>query len=116
MSLEQIIFDLTQAIERNSDIMERIEKRGLASSVTQVGMAGVSEAPSILATGHEPTALPPVTYEDVKRVTIEVSKKDKSRAVDALARFSVTTAKALKEEQWNAYVEYMQDVLNSELS
>lgn len=57
----------------------------------------------------------PVTYEDVKRITIAVSAKDKPKAVAALARFGVTSAKGLKEGQWGEYVAYMQKVAAGEV-
>lgn len=52
-----------------------------------------------------------VTYDDVKNVTIAVSKIDKAKAVAGLARFGVTTAKALNESQWLDYVIYMEKVV-----
>lgn len=56
-----------------------------------------------------------VTYEDVKRITIAVSAKDKPKAVAALARFGVTSAKGLQEGQWGEYVAYMQKVVSGEV-
>ena len=56
-----------------------------------------------------------VGYDDVKRITIAVSAKDKAKAVAALARFGVTSAKGLKEDQWGEYVAYMQKVASGEV-
>ena len=56
-----------------------------------------------------------VTYDDVKNVTIAVSKIDKAKAVAGLARFGVATAKALEEKQWLEYVEYMERVAKGEV-
>ena len=56
-----------------------------------------------------------VTYDDVKNVTIAVSKIDKAKAVAGLARFGVTTAKALNETQWLDYVVYMEKVQSGKL-
>lgn len=56
-----------------------------------------------------------VTYDDVKNVTIAVSKIDKAKAVAGLARFGVATAKALNEGQWLDYVIYMEKVAAGEI-
>ena len=56
-----------------------------------------------------------VTYDDVKNVTIAVSKIDKAKAVAGLARFGVQTAKALNENQWLDYVTYMERVAKGEI-
>jgi hypothetical protein len=57
----------------------------------------------------------PVTYDDVKRITIKVSAASRDRAKAALSRFGVASAKALKEEQWTEYVKYMTRVANGEV-
>jgi hypothetical protein len=62
-----------------------------------------------------PSSQASVTYDDVKNVTIAVSKMDKSKAVAGLARFGVTTAKALNESQWSDYVAYMKRVAAGEV-
>ena len=56
-----------------------------------------------------------VTYDDVKNVTIAVSKIDKAKAVAGLARFGVQTAKSLTEDQWLDYVVYMGKVAAGEI-
>ena len=57
----------------------------------------------------------PVTYDDVKRITIKVSEASRDKAKAALSRFGVASAKALKEEQWAEYVKYMTRVANGEV-
>ena len=56
------------------------------------------------------TESPAVSYDDVKAVTIAVSKIDKAKAVAGLARFGAKNAKELTEEQWSDYVAYMKRV------
>jgi len=56
-----------------------------------------------------------VTYDDVKAVTIAVSKIDKAKAVAGLARFGAKNAKELTEEQWSDYVVYMKRVAAGEI-
>src|ERR1700746_1719835 len=41
-----------------------------------------------------------VTYDDVKAVTIAVSKIDKAKAIAGLARFGAKNAKELQDKQW----------------
>jgi hypothetical protein len=62
-----------------------------------------------------PSSQASVTYDDVKNVTIAVSKIDKLKAVAGLARFGVTTAKTLNESQWSDYVVYMNRVAAGEV-
>jgi len=56
-----------------------------------------------------------VTYDDVKAVTIAVSKIDKAKAVAGLARFGAKNAKELQEAQWLEYVVYMKLVAAGEI-
>jgi hypothetical protein len=56
-----------------------------------------------------------VTYDDVKAVTIAVSKIDKAKAVAGLARFGAKNAKELQETQWSDYVVYMKRVAAGEI-
>jgi len=62
-----------------------------------------------------PSSQASVTYDDVKAVTIAVSKMDKAKAVAGLARFGAKNAKELKEEQWRDYVDYMTKVHEGEI-
>ena len=61
------------------------------------------------------TESPAVTYDDVKAVTIAVSKIDKAKAVAGLARFGAKNAKELTEAQWSDYVDYMTKVHEGEI-
>ena len=130
--LEVRIEELTKAVR---DLTEVLKNRPPAPSplvikdATQMCSAGASP---VLTVNGLPNALPkseptpgtsqasstesdPVTYEDVKRITIAVGAKDKPKAVAALARFGVTSAKGLKEDQWGEYVSYMEKVVAGEV-
>jgi hypothetical protein len=69
--------------------------------------------PQITSPTSEPTETEsaPVTYDDVKKVTIAVSKISKDKAVAGLAHFGVTSAKQLIESQWLTYVAHMTAIL-----
>lgn len=69
-----------------------------------------SEQPTIDTSTASSPELSPVSYDDVKRITIEVSKIEKAKAVAGLARFGAKNAKDLTETQWPEYVEYMKKV------
>jgi len=56
-----------------------------------------------------------VTYDDVKAVTIAVSKIDKAKAVAGLARFGAKNAKELSPSQWPEYYSYMKRVAAGEI-
>jgi len=56
-----------------------------------------------------------VTYDDVKAVTIAVSKIDKAKAIAGLARFGAKNAKELTDAQWSDYVVYMKRVAAGEI-
>lgn len=57
----------------------------------------------------------PVTYNDVKRITIKVSEVSRDKAKAALSRFGVPSAKALPVDAWPDYVQYMTRVANGEV-
>lgn len=57
----------------------------------------------------------PVTYDDVKRITIKVSEVSRDKAKAALSRFGVPSAKALPVDAWPDYVQYMTRVANGEV-
>ena len=82
----------------------------------QPGGAGNEQKKSSPTTDTSPpSSQASVTYDEVKAVTIAVSKIDKAKAVAGLARFGVTTAKMLKEEQWAQFVTYMRAVAAGEI-
>jgi len=62
-----------------------------------------------------PSSQASVSYDDVKAVTIAVSKIDKAKAVAGLARFGAKNAKELQEKQWSDYVVYMKRVAAGEI-
>jgi hypothetical protein len=57
----------------------------------------------------------PVTYDDVKRATNAVSKISREKAIAGLARFGVTGAMKLTEQQWPEYIAYMTQVAAGEI-
>jgi hypothetical protein len=133
MSLEAKIELLTAAVVELTRVMQMPQavsvgvanKPSLASApiaTAEVVKEEVPNDPPPEQTKSSPTidTSPPssqasVTYDDVKNVTIAVSKIDKSKAVAGLARFGVTTAKALNESQWSDYVVYMKRVAAGEI-
>jgi hypothetical protein len=91
-------------------------------TTTSVGLPPDAELPNVHPSEMppqttSPTSEPsepesaPVTYDDVKKVTIAVSKISKDKAVAGLAEFGVASAKQLIEAQWAAYVERMTAIL-----
>jgi hypothetical protein len=57
----------------------------------------------------------PVSYDDVKRATNAVSKISREKAIAGLARFGVSSATKLTEQQWPGYVDYMTKVAAAEI-
>jgi hypothetical protein len=145
MSLEESILALARAVEENTAIMKFINQGGYRLSDPQAAYDAVKrehEASLCLrpeqqkdvakheaqAPNDKPKSPPtpdtspassnesePVTYDDVKRITIKVSEVSRDKAKAALSRFGVASAKALKEEQWPEYVKYMTRVANGEV-
>ena len=131
--LETKIEELIKALERNSDIMERIHAgehhlparpAGVVSAGSDTtGPATKKEVPnaetksSPATSTSEPSSLesPPVTYDDVKRATNAVSKISRDKAVAGLARFGVTSATKLPEQRWAEYIDYMTRVAAGEI-
>lgn len=126
MSLEESIQELTHAV-RSLTVALNAQRVGNDSIVHELASAPVTtlapteEAGNVKSNPTTDTSPPSsdesrtVTYDDVKDVTIAVSKIDKAKAVAGLARFGVTTAKALNQEQWEPYVHYMNKVHNGSI-
>ena len=57
----------------------------------------------------------PVTYADVKKLVIEISKASRDKAMAALQRLGVGNAKELKDHQWAAAVAYLGKVAAGEV-
>ena len=124
--LEARIEELTKAVQGLTKALEGRTVYALAEVAEGAKLMGDSiklEVPNA-SQKSEPTpdTSPPsspesdaVSYDDVKRITIAVSARDKAKAVAALARFGVTSAKGLKEDQWGEYVAYMQKVASGEV-
>jgi hypothetical protein len=141
--LETKIEELIKALERNSDIMERIHsgehrlapivavtyeeamKSRLAGGEVKMREAAIVEQEvsdakkeAKLTTNTSPPSSSesaPVTYDDVKRATNAVSKISRDKAVAGLARFGVASATKLAEDRWREYVAYMTRVAAGEL-
>ena len=118
--LETRIEELTKAVRDLIDVLVVSGRINTAEKVPDEPKVEVPNVPqnSAPAIDTSPPSLPefaPVTYDDVKRITIEVSKKSKDKAVAALARFGVKTARELTETRWSEYVEYMTKVASGEV-
>ena len=115
--LENTTHGYVDAKALSADTLEDLSKSAtiLADSIK------IEEAPNVIPNGcgtidtSSDSSPASVTYEQVKQVTIAVSKVDKAKAVAALARFGVKTAKDLKEEQWSEYVDYMTKIACGEV-
>src|SRR5258705_8262875 len=118
VSLQQIAKP-EMILEELPNVSVPIAAAGVGSSSAKASELPNGEPKSKPATDTSETSSqasgPAVSYEAVKQVTIAVSKIDKAKAVAGLARFGVTTAKALNEDQWPAYVAYMQKVAAGEV-
>lgn len=53
------------------------------------------------------------TYDDVKAITIAMSKKSRDMAVGALAHFNVARASELKAEQYGAFVAHAKNLMGA---
>jgi hypothetical protein len=73
-----------------------------------------SETTSSTSQASSPESAP-VTYDDVKRATNAVSKINREKAIAGLARFGVTGAMKLTEQQWPEYIAYMTQVAAGEI-
>jgi hypothetical protein len=83
----------------NKDAPNETKKSETASSTSQASSPGSA----------------PVTYDDVKRATNAVSKISREKAIAGLARFGVSSAMKLTEQQWPGYVDYMTKVAAGEI-
>jgi len=106
--------------EQQADVA-KFETQGVTTigiKISAEGGAGGNE-PQPKSSPTTGTSLPSsqasVTYDDVKAVTIAVSKIDKAKAVAGLARFGAKNAKELQEVQWADYVVYMKRVAAGEI-
>jgi hypothetical protein len=135
--LETKIEELIKALERNSDIMERIhagEHRlmdvpeethgGLTHEeyqnarlppVSNPEVPNENSKPATSTSEPSSSESPPVTYDDVKRATNAVSKISRDKAVTGLARFGVMSATKLPERSWAEYIGYMTRVAAGEI-
>ena len=145
MSLEEKLFVLTEQVTQLTDAVTVLKNVLLEKNVLQNMTAGMLKREIDLAkvdaatheaiinekteVPNEPpksspttdtsppssTESPAVTYDDVKAVTIAVSKIDKAKAIAGLARFGAKNAKELQEKQWSDYVIYMKRVETGEI-
>jgi hypothetical protein len=131
--LTAAVVELTRVMQTQTVLVEMPEQRPAMSAVVemlqkkvaeeQAAQAATEEAPnespkSSPTTDTSPPSSnesPAVTYDDVKAVTIAVSKINKAKAVAGLARFGAKNAKELQEKQWSDYVVYMKRVAAGEI-
>jgi hypothetical protein len=64
----------------------------------------------------EQLASDPVTYDDVKKLIIAISKESKDKAVASLQRFGVANGKQLTESTYPEVVAYLTKVLAGEVN
>jgi len=137
MSLEEALNRNTEMLERLCSIMGAVPFRapdpkgyGTNEQLEEIAKEAKAIGDSVKVEGpNEPEKSSPitdtsptssvesqaVTYDDVKAVTIAVSKIDKAKAVTGLARFGAKNAKELQEKQWPDYVVYMKKVAAGEI-
>jgi hypothetical protein len=136
--LEQKIELLTAAVETLTKAIggmqapgpvEKHEPRSVAPEKKSADVAEQKAKPAPTATESEQpksedtsstsrTSAPeskPVSYDDVKRATNAVSKISREKAIAGLARFGVSSATKLTEQQWPGYVDYMTKVAAGEI-
>jgi hypothetical protein len=73
------------------------------------------EVKSKTTTDTSPSSAPEsvaVTYDDVKKLIIAISKESKDKAVASLQRFGVANGKQLKPEEYEAVATYLGAVLD----
>jgi hypothetical protein len=141
MSLEESILALARAVEENTAIMKFINEGGYRlreapetgtnAQLEEVAQKAEAIGNSIVIKdlpNDKPKSQPtpdtspassnesaPVTYDDVKRITIKVSEVSRDKAKAALSRFGVASAKVLPADSWGGYVSYMGKVLSGEI-
>jgi hypothetical protein len=127
--LEQKIELLTAAVEALIKVIGGIQVPGPDSILHELKGAPVTnKAPKEEASNEtkksedtsstSQTSAPeskPVSYDDVKRATNAVSKISREKAIAGLARFGVSSATKLTEQQWPGYVDYMTKVAAGEI-
>ena len=96
---EKMTSTITEKVVEVKIVPNETKKSETASSTSQASSPGSA----------------PVTYDDVKRATNAVSKISREKAIAGLARFGVSSATKLTEQQWPGYVEYMTKVAAGEI-
>jgi hypothetical protein len=129
MSLEAKIELLTAAVVELTRVMQMpqatsiaIENKPSLASAPNASAEVVKEEVPNANTNASPTtdtsqdsSPTSVSYDEVKALTIAVSKIDKAKAVAGLARFGAKNAKELQENQWADYCVYMARVAQGEV-
>ena len=102
---------------KSADKSAATEKAGSSAAATteKAEVPNEPEKSSPTTDTSLPTSQASVSYDDVKAVTIAVSKIDKAKAVAGLARFGAKNAKELQESQWSDYTVYMKRVAAGEI-
>jgi hypothetical protein len=134
--LETRIAELTAAVETLAKAIGGMQAPGATgeaafpkSVASSTGPAVLSEPESAAAaqpdtkksedtSSTSQTSVPeskPVSYDDVKRATNAVTKISREKTIAGLARFGVSSATKLTEQQWPGYVDYMTKVAAGEI-
>jgi len=97
-----------------AETVVKTSKAALKEVEKQVKAEAPNEQPTITSDTSPSSALEskPVTYDDVKKLIIAISKESKEKAVAALSRLGVANGKELKPEQWADAVVYLSKVVD----
>jgi hypothetical protein len=126
--LETRIAELTAAVEALTKAIGGMEAPGPVSAslppevvaeLKAINKDAPNDKPKSETTSSTSQASSPgsvtVTYDDVKRATNAVSKISREKAIAGLARFGVSSAMKLTEQQWPEYIAYMTKVAAGEI-
>jgi hypothetical protein len=136
MSLESTLEALVGALNRNSDVMLDIAKgkyRLLEAPTAEMLNAEVNASlvkaekpeekkqevkskPATDTSRSSESESVAVTYDDVKKLIIAISKESKDKAVAALQRFGVANGKQLTESTYPEVAAYLTKVLAGEVN
>lgn len=115
--LTDAIRDLTNAMQLRDQYAKSVpEEIACATDVQEAEVPNEKSSPTTDTSPASSSEFETVTYDDVKAVTIAISKIDKAKAVAGLARFGAKNAKELGEDQWSGYVSYMKRVAAGEVN
>lgn len=135
MSLEQALKENTEALNRFSALLEKLQPRVISvNSVPEVAKQAIASAiqeTSPVVTIAEPVAeeqstqardelqdaaqaeAPAYTADDVKSALMQVAKKSRSELQKILAHFNVSNVSAIRPEQYAAVILMTEEVLGA---